>query len=153
MMDANQTEAHYRNLESMYLGAPANAYYKPRIHIEQGRADLIFPVRPDLYHAANAVHGASYFKAIDDAAFFAANSLVFDVFLLTASLNCYLVRPIAEGEIRAAGRAVCETRSVILAETVLTDSNGNEIGRGSGSFVRSKILLETVPGYGMGERA
>jgi hypothetical protein len=36
---------------------------------------------------------------------------------------------------------------------MLTDSDGNEIGRGSGSFVRSKVLLETAPGYGMGERA
>ena len=146
-MDAKSIEAHYRRLETMYLGAPANAYYEPRIHIEEGRAEVVLPVRQELYHAAGAVHGAAYFKAIDDAAFFAANSLVFDVFLLTASLNCYLVRPITEGEIRAEGRAVCSTRSVILAETVLTDSEGNEIGRGSGSFVRSKIKLETVPGY------
>ena len=152
-MDVDQNAIHYRKLEKMYLGAPVNAYYKPRIHIGQGRADLVFPVREDLYHAAGAVHGASYFKAIDDAAFFAANSLVFDVFLLTASLNCYLVRPVTAGEIRAEGRTVCETRSVILAETVLTDSDNNEIGRGSGSFVRSKILLETVPSYRMGERA
>jgi len=146
-MDADQLASHCRKLENMYLGAPVNAYYKPEIRIGQGRADLVFPVRQDLYHAANAVHGASYFKAVDDAAFFAANSLVFDVFLLTASLTCYLVRPITEGEIRAAGCAVCETRSVILAETVLTDSDGNEIGRGSGSFVRSKIKLDSVPGY------
>ena len=148
-MDADQLASHYRKLENMYLGAPANAYYKPQIRIGAGRADMVLPVRPDLYHAAGAVHGAAYFKVIDDAAFFAANSLVLDVFLLTASLNCYLVRPVTEGEIRAAGRAVCETRSMFLAETVLTDSDGNEIGRGSGSFVRSKIKLDTVPGYGI----
>ncbi len=146
-METEKLASHYRKLERMYLGAPANVYYAPRIHIEKAWAEVVLPVRPELYHAAGAVHGAAYFKAIDDAAFFAANSLVPDVFLLTASLNCYLVRPITEGEIRAEGKAVCSMRSVILAETVLTDSEGNEIGRGSGSFVRSKIRLDTVPGY------
>jgi hypothetical protein len=33
-------------------------------------------VRPDFFHAAHAVHGSVYFKALDDAAFFAVASLV-----------------------------------------------------------------------------
>ena len=36
-------------------------------------------------HAAGAVHGSYYFKVLDDACYFAANSLVSDVFVLTVS--------------------------------------------------------------------
>jgi acyl-coenzyme A thioesterase PaaI-like protein len=36
------------------------------------------------HHSIHAVHGSVYFKALDDAAFFAVNSLVEDVFVLTA---------------------------------------------------------------------
>ncbi len=52
-----------------------------------------FDVGPHLHHAGGAVHGANYFKAMDDAAFFAANSLVDDVFVLTVSFNVYFLRP------------------------------------------------------------
>ena len=140
-------EQHFRKLENMYHGAPCNQYYEPRLTVSRGEAELVIPVREDLYHSARAVHGAAYFKAIDDAAFFAANSLVDDVFVLTTNLNCYLLRPVAEGEIRAIGRVVSQTQSTILAEAVLTDSEGREIGRGTGSFARSRINLDTVPGY------
>ena len=36
-----------------------------------------------VHHAANAAHGTIYFKMLDDAAFYAANSMVSDRFLLT----------------------------------------------------------------------
>ncbi len=140
-------EEHYRKLENMYLSAPCNKYYAPQLRISEGRAELVIEARQDLHHAGGAVHGAAYFKAIDDAAFFAASSLVEDVFVLTANLNCYLTRPIVSGEMRAAGRVVSRTKSTFLAETVITDSEGNEIGRGMGSFVHSQTRLSDVPGY------
>ena len=39
------------------------------------------------FHALNAIHGTVYFKLLYDAAFFAANSVVKDVFVLTSSFN------------------------------------------------------------------
>jgi len=81
--------------------------------------------------------------------FFAANSLVEDVFVLTTTLNCYLLRPIVIGEIRAEGRVVSQSKSIIIAETVVTDADGREIARGSGSFMRSKTALDGVPGYAL----
>jgi acyl-coenzyme A thioesterase PaaI-like protein len=46
-----------------------------------------------------------YFKLLDDAAFFAVNSVVRDVFVLTVSFNIYLTRPVSAGELKASGRA------------------------------------------------
>ncbi len=70
---------HYRALESLYLAAPTNRYFSPAIEIKKGRATITIPVKEDFFHIAGAVHGSTYFKALDDAAFFACNSLIDDV--------------------------------------------------------------------------
>ena len=138
---------HFRKLERMYASAPTNEYYAPKLHIGEGRAELTIPVRPDFFHVAGAVHGAVYFKALDDSAFFAVNSLVEDVFVLTVSFNVYLTRPISSGEIKAIGRVVHHTRRLCVAESQAFDSEGNEIARGSGMFMRSAIPLTPEIGY------
>ena len=88
---------HFAKLERMYASAPINRYFAPELRVSEGRADLVIPVRADFFHAAHAVHGSVYFKALDDSAFFAVSSLVLDVFVLTVSFNVYLTRPITEG--------------------------------------------------------
>jgi uncharacterized protein (TIGR00369 family) len=141
------SEEHYRKLEHLYASAPLNAYYKPTMHISEGRAEVTIPVRRELFHAANAVHGELYFKCLDDATFFAVNSLVDDVFVLTVSFNVYLLRPISAGEMRATGRVVYRSRQLFVAEAELADQDGKEIGRGSGTFMRSAIPLSPEIGY------
>jgi uncharacterized protein (TIGR00369 family) len=140
-------EEHYRKLEHLYASAPINEYYKPTMHISEGRAEVTIAVRREIFHAANAVHGELYFKCLDDATFFAVNSLVDDVFVLTVSFNLYLLRPIAAGEMRATGRVVFRSRQLFVAEAELVDQDGKEIGRGSGTFMRSAMPLSPEMGY------
>ena len=140
-------DEHYRRLERMYAAAPINRYYEPVLRISEAKAELTIPIKPDFFHAAGAVHGSVYFKALDDAAFFAANSLVFDVFVLTATFNVYLTRPVSEGALRAAGAVVHRSQNLIVADSVVVDSNGKQVGRGSGSFMRSRIALTPEIGY------
>ena len=139
---------HHRALERMYLTAAAiNEYFRPEITIGDGRAEIRIPVRPDFFHAAGAVHGSVYFKAMDDAAFFAANSVVEDVFVLTSGFNLHLLRPVAEGILIARGTLVSSTRSLLIADAELGDDRGRLVARGTGSFMRSRIPLAEVPGY------
>ena len=140
-------EEHYRKLERMYASAPVNRYYAPTMRVSEGCAEVTIAVRPDLFHAAGAVHGVAYFKMLDDAAFFAVNSLVDDVFVLTVSFNVYMTRPISEGEMKATGRVVHRSRRLFVAESRLVDSGGREIGRGSGTFMRGSIPLSPQIGY------
>ena len=140
-------EEHYRRLERMYASATVNDYYSPTMRISEGRAEVIIPIRPDLLHAAGAAHGMVYFKALDDSAFFAVNSLVDDVFVLTASFNLYMTRPISEGEIKATGRVVYGSRRFFVAESVAVNSDGREVARGSGTFLPSSIPLSPEVGY------
>lgn len=141
-------EAHYRALESLYAAAPINGIFKSRLDIvEEGFARIHFEVDASLYHAAGAVHGTTYFKMLDDAAFYAANSLVSDYFLLTTAFNLLLTRPMTAGPIIAEGRWVNGRRRVLVADARLIDGEGEEVARGTGTFMRSRIPLATLPGY------
>ena len=140
-------ETHFRRLERMYLSAPCNEVYQPTISIREGEAEVTIEAGPHLHHAGRAVHGSSYFKLMDDAAFFAVNSLVEDVFVLTVSFNIYLLRPVVGGTMSATGRVVKASRNLWIAESQLVDGNGRTLGRGSGSFMRSKTALVDAMGY------
>jgi len=138
-------EEHFRKLERLYLAAPTNEYYRPEIRVSEGRAEVAVRVRPDFFPAADAVHGSVYFKLLDDAAYFAVNSLVEDVLVLTAQFTLYLLRPVTGGEMRASGRVVSASRRLFVAESEIVDSRGKPVARGSGSFLRSEIpLSDTV---------
>ena len=140
-------DAHYRRLEHMYLAAPANEYFRPEIRIDGGTAEVRLTVRPDFFHAASAVHGSVYFKLLDDATFFAASSLVDDVFVLTTSFNIYFLRPISAGVMTARGTIVSRSKRLIIGDGVLVDGDGREIARGSGTFMPSRVPLDERIGY------
>ncbi|WP_379922971.1 PaaI family thioesterase [Erythrobacter sp. R86502] len=145
---ANGAQQHYRALERLYASAPVNAKFASTLDIPgEGQSRLRFTVTPDDYHAAGAAHGTIYFKMLDDAAFYAANSLVTDRFLLTTGFNLFFSKPVRAGIVTAEGRWVSGRRRVFVAEARLVDSDGEEIGRGTGTFMRSRIPLSSLPGY------
>jgi uncharacterized protein (TIGR00369 family) len=149
-MDTTETESregHYRKLERMYLTAPLNDFYRPTIRVDRGRSEITVPVTEALFHAAGAVHGSVYFKMLDDAAWFAVNSLVADEFVLTTTFTVYLTRPISSGILRSVGNVVNEGRTRWIAEAVVYDAEDREIGRGSGAFAKSGRKLGPDIGY------
>jgi len=141
-------QLHWRALEGLYASAPINQLFRSHLEITgEGKARITFDVEPDSFHAAGAAHGTIYFKMLDDAAFYAANTLVTDRFLLTTSFNLFLSKPIKGGRIVAEGRWVSGRRRVLVAESRLVDADGDEVGRGTGTFMRSRIALSGLPGY------
>jgi acyl-coenzyme A thioesterase PaaI-like protein len=84
---------------------------------------------------------------LDDAAFFAANSLEGKYFVLTTSFTTYMTRPVVAGRLKAIGKVVNKNSTQFIAESIVYDSNDKEIGRGNGLFVRSKMLLSDAAGY------
>lgn len=145
---ASGAEQHYRALERLYASAPVNLKFASRLHIPgEGRSRLTFTVTPEDYHAAGAAHGTIYFKMLDDAAFYAANTLATDRFLLTTSFNLHFTKPVRAGIVTAEGCWVSGRRRVFVAEARLIDAEGDEIGRGTGTFMRSRMALSSLPGY------
>ena len=138
---------HYRALEKMYLAAPINEIFKPKIKVSNESAEIEIEVNRKLFHSAGAVHGSVYFKMLDDAAFFAVNSIVSDCFVLTKSFTTYLTRPISSGYMKSIGKVVNKTRKEIIAESIVYDDRKKQIGSGKGIFVRSKQPLKNTIGY------
>ena len=145
----NDSELHFRKLERMYLSAPVNStvYNGITIHISHQKAELTLKIEPKFFHAANAIHGSVYFKMLDDAAFFAVNSVVEDVFVYTVSFNVQLLRPASAGVITSSGELKFRSTNLFIADSVLFDENNKLIGRGSGNFMKSKIELTDKIGY------
>jgi uncharacterized protein (TIGR00369 family) len=141
-------ESHFEKLIRIYEAAPINVWFKPKLLIPaKGQAEIRGDVRPDFFHAGNAVHGATYFKMLDDAAYFAVQSLVTDFFIVTTSFNIHFLRPVTSGELLARGRIVQNAKRLFVAEATLTNGNGKEVGRGSGTFVPSTTALDASIGY------
>ena len=138
---------HYRQLEKMYNSLPINKMLQCSVKIEKEHSTVTIKIKEDFFHAANAVHGSFYFKAMDDSAFFAVNSIEKEVFVLTTQFNTYLTRPVSKGIIRGEGRILYQNKTQFIAESVVYDSEGREIGRGTGTFMRSKMKLADIPGY------
>lgn len=140
--------AHLRALESLYESAPINQLFQSRMNLpEAGRSQIRFTVDAGSFHAAGAAHGTLYFKMLDDAAFYAANGLVSDRFLLTTAFNLHFTKPMRSGEAIAEGRWISGKRRVFVAEAKIVDSDGEECARGTGTFMRSHISLAGLEGY------
>ena len=141
-------EAHLRALEALYDSAPINQLFQSQLTLPQaGRSEIRFQVSGDSFHAANAAHGTLYFKMLDDAAFYAANGLVSDRFLLTTAFNLVFTRPLKEGPVIAEGRWISGKRRVFVGEARLLAPDGEEAARGTGTFMRSHIALSSLAGY------
>lgn len=141
-------DAHFRGLESLYRSAPINAVFESTLEIQEpGRSRISFSVEERLFHAAGAAHGTLYFKFLDDSAFYAANSLISDRFLLTTAFNLHFTRPMRDGQAVAEGRWISGRRRVLIAESRIVDSSGEECARGTGTFLRSRIPLSSLAGY------
>jgi uncharacterized protein (TIGR00369 family) len=140
--------AHFRALESLYRSAPINGLFRSEIEIvESGFARIRFDVEEGAFHAAGAAHGTLYFKMMDDAAFYACNSLVTDRFLLTTAFNLLFTRPLKAGPVIAEGRWASGKRRVLIGEARLIDADGEDAARGTGTFMRSRIPLSSLSGY------
>lgn len=146
-MSEKSAPEHYSALVSMYKAAPVNAFYRPEMVVSKGEAEIEIEISEKHFHSAGAVHGSVYFKMLDDAAFFAANSLESEYFVLTTSFTTYLTRPVSSGKLKSVGKVVNSNKSQFIAESVVYDEQGREIGRGNGVFMRGKMRLVDALGY------
>ncbi len=142
-------DAHFRALERMFHNAPINQLLGPRLEVREREATIRHPVRPEHCHSAGALHGSMFFKCLDDACYFAANSLHTEVFVLTSDFHIRLLRPVSDtaDHVRAEGRVVRHSKRITLCEGILYNEEGQEVARGTGSFMPSRMALTSVEGY------
>ena len=109
---------HFESMVNMYHNAPINAIFKPSLTIEtKGRSNIAINVNPDHFHSGGFLHGAAIFKLLDDAAYFAAQSMEERLFLVTSSFNSHFIRPVNSGQLTAHGNIIETTNTQFLAES------------------------------------
>jgi uncharacterized protein (TIGR00369 family) len=111
------------------------------LKISEGAAELTYPVSTDFFHKMEALHGSVYFKMLDDAAYFAVNSIVPGYFVLMTSFSIDLLRPVTKGTLTTEGTVVFSSNSLWVAEAVLLDERQRKIAKGTGRFVKSTSTL------------
>lgn len=140
-------EKHYKAFENMYLNAPIKEIFPSEISICKGLAEIKLEIKKEYFHSGGGVHGSVIFKVLDDAAFFAANSLETEFFVLTTSFTTYITRPISSGYIKGTGKVVNKNNTQFIVESVAYDNKSREVVRGNGIFIRGKFRLENSKGY------
>jgi acyl-coenzyme A thioesterase PaaI-like protein len=128
-------EAHYEMLEHLYLSSPCNEFYDPGIRISKGEAEIMIRMQNKFLGPDGSVHPSLCFTAMSDSATFAINSMVEKTTVVTVEFASQIARPVASGELIARGRILGMSGQHYQAESVLTDGEGNELGRGHGLFV------------------
>jgi uncharacterized protein (TIGR00369 family) len=143
------TLEHFEKLQRMYLKANVNTqiYDTTECHIEHKKATISLTISDKYFHALGAIHGSVYFKLLDDAAFFAVNSIVEDVFVLTTNFNSNIIRPVSKGKITAVGEVRFISKNLFIAASTLYNEDGKEIAFGTGHFAKSRVQLTHEIGY------
>ena len=143
------SQEHYSKLKNMYLSANINNEFfeTTQCEISDQQAEISIEISDKYFHALGAMHGAIYFKLLDDSAYFAANSVVKDVYVLTTSYTVHFVRPVTEGRIRAVGKLKFASKNLYIAESHLYNEKGKEVAFGTGHFAPSKNLLSEIESY------
>jgi uncharacterized protein (TIGR00369 family) len=141
-------KAHYRGLEALFRAAPINQVIDSTLTIlNEGEARIEFPIDQQLFHAGGGIHGVVHYKAMSDAAFYAANSLFTDRILLTSSFNLTFIKPATVSPLVAEGRWVSGRKRILIADARLIDGDGEIVARGTGTFAPSSILLSSNKEY------
>ena len=154
---ADAASLHYRRAARMYRYAPINAAerHESRVRVGAGTAVATAPVKEEFCHTAGGLHGSGYFKLLDDAAFFAAQSMNPTHFVVTTSFTSYITKVVVPAKVptlTSTGTVTSSTKGLILAEAVLRTPDGTEVARGSGTFMpHPKFLLNKIPVYADGE--
>jgi len=134
-----QIAQRFRNLEQGYLASPEHQLRDPGIRISEGEADIVLPLAKTDLHPSGGVLDSVCFKLMNDAAVNAVCSLVETGTALTADFSVTLTHSGASGELIARGRYVGRSGSNFLADAMLTDTEGRELGRGEGVFFATKV--------------
>lgn len=140
---------HFERLVRLFKSAPINQsiFKNSRVELSEGVATYHLKVEEEFLHGGNAMHGAIYFKLLDDSAYFAAASLVTDYFLLTKSYQVQFIRPVHLEQVTAKGKVEEIGDHEIIATSEIFNEQGKLVAKGEGVFVRSKKGLSDLEGY------
>ena len=146
-MSVTTGEDHFRRLTDMYNSANINHSIPSTLTVQEGQAEVHMRVSSAHWHSAGAMHGCLYFKGLDDAAFFAANSTEPSRLVMTARFEVTLMKMVSNASVKALGYFERREGRKLWARSELFDDDENLVAKGSGLFIVSDIDLMTINDY------
>ena len=146
-MNALSGDDHFVRLANMYHSANVNQSIPSCLTVQKGQAEVHMRVSSAYWHSAEGMHGCVYFKGLDDAAFFAANSMESSGLLMTAGFEVTLMRMVSNPSVKALGYFERREGRKLWARSELFDDHDNLVAKGSGLFIVSDIELMTIDDY------
>lgn len=133
--------AHFERLEGMYLADDRNEQDDVGVRVLEGESEIVTPIDARHIRSDGSLTNSICFRLLDDAASLAVNSVVQDVLVRAEGFNVRYSHVAPTGDLAARGRLLSSSEDQYLAESVVVDSEGREICRGTGAFVRTDTAL------------
>ena len=135
--------SHLHFLEKLYKSAPINQKFfeASELKVSEKQANITLPISEDMFHAGKSLHGAVYFKLLDDAAYFAAASIEKEYFLLTKDYQIEFKRPVFGGKLFAEGTLGEVIENGYIASSVIKNEEGKIVAQGRGEFAKSRTKI------------
>ena len=100
------------------------------VQVEDGKSEIHFLKRPEFTIGGGVVQGGIVAVMLD-----MAMALAGDGKLSTASLQCDILRPVADDELTVKGNIVRAGRRIVFAEAEMTNRDGVVLARGTQTAV------------------
>jgi uncharacterized protein (TIGR00369 family) len=141
-------QEHFRKLENMYAGAKWHQHFPGlKLSIQKQYAKITLPIDENYHHAGNYMHGAVYFKLLDDVCYFAAMSEEYTHFYVTSSFTIHYQRPFKKGLIIAESGEINWFKDEFHVKGILRSEDGKMLAEGEGIFKKSRYTLDPSIGY------
>ena len=121
-----------------YLKHPMHHNLNMNVELGNKSATIQLTIHDSIINLVGIVHGAIYFKLIDDACFFAALSAKKSNFVATSNMTIHYLTPASEGVLIAHAKMITKQGRKYLCECDIKDKEGTIYAYGSGSFVEPK---------------
>ena len=121
-----------------YLKHPMHHNLNMNVELGKNSATITMTIHDSVINLVGILHGAIYFKLIDDACFFAALSAQESSFVATSNMTIHYLKPASKGVLIAHAKMITKQGRKYLCECEIKDEEGTIYTYGSGSFIEPK---------------
>lgn len=125
-------------IRQIFENSPFNQFIGIQLEkFEEGSVICSLKITPSHLNVNQSVHGGVYFSILDSVMGATIRSVTKQP-IVTVNMNMHFIAPVMDGEtMMATAHIVQQGNSIVTAEGVIKDSNGNLLGKSIGTF---KIL-------------
>ncbi len=132
----------------MYGSAPIQKKFPGiDLKIKKLKAEITLPIDESYHHAGGSLHGAVYFRLLDDVCYFAAMSEETEYFYVTKTFSIQFYRPIQNGLMIARSEEIKFEGNEFTASGTIYNEKGEKLASGSGVFSKVSVKLDPKVGY------